>query len=200
MKKLLTICALSVFALSTHANAAERLHVYEVHNFVEQLNSAVNNVNLTSGYNTLDSMIANSAFFEDNINTHYAQPYHVNNAYYYNQYGYRYPYLNPYTNVGFKSLDKWEQINKLQMKKKTVAGYKGTFEMQNFKLTTLADSAVVDLDFKETSLSYAPGYAPYYYNHVNLNTHSKCKMHLGKVNGKVHMTRMYCNTSTNLPI
>lgn len=186
---------------TTTADANERLKVNDIHNYVANLNNALNNVHASNGRSQLENMISNQATFEDNVNSHtYNQTHWVNNPYHYQAYGYRYPYYQGYTNVGYRSLNKWEQISKLETKKRTVPGYKGLFELSNITISPLADSAVVDVDFKEQSLNYAAGYAPYYYNHVNLNTHSKCKMHLGKMNNIVYLTRMYCNTTTNLPL
>lgn len=193
---------------SVSVKAEERLRVNDVHNFITQLNSAVNNVTSSSGRSQLENMILNQARFEDNVNSHtYQQTQWVNNPYN-NYYGYRYPYYQNYTNVGYRSLDKWELISKIETKKRTVPGYKGVFTLSDIVISPLADSAVVDVDFKEQSLSYAPGYnygygygyAPYHYQHANVNTHSKCKVHLAKMdNNAVYLTRMYCNTTTNLP-
>lgn len=200
MKKLLLAGAMMLSVISTSANANERLRVHDVHKFVDGLNLAVNSLNTVNGQNKLENMISNQAMFEDNVNTHNYNPYLVNNAYNQGYYAYRYPYHHGYNNVGYKSTNKWEQISKLQTKKRTIPGYKGVFNVSEMTISPLADSAVVDVEFKEQSLTYAPGYAPYYYQHANLNTHSKCKMHLGKMNDTVYLTRMYCNTSTNLPL
>lgn len=190
-----------ISAVSTTAQASERLRVNDIHNFINNLNGAVNSINLSSGRSSLENMISNQATFEDNVNTHtYNQAHWVNNPYHYYHNAYRYPYHNGYTNVGYRSMNKWEQISKIETKKRTVPGYQGKFMLSNITISPLADSAVVDVDFKEQSVNYVPGYAPYYYNHVSMNTHSKCKMHLGKMDSTVYLTRMYCNTTTNLPL
>lgn len=201
MNKLLLTGAIILGTFSTSVEAAERLRVHDVHNFVSGLNIAVNSLNTIGGHNKLENMISNQASFEDNVNTHnYNNRYLVNNTYNQQYYGYRYPYNQAYTNVGYRANNKWEEISKLETKKRTIPGYKGVFSINEMTISPLADSAVVDVEFKEQSLTYAPGYAPYYYQHANLNTHSKCKMHLGKMNDTVYLTRMYCNTSTNLPL
>lgn len=200
MRYLLLAGAMVLSVFSTSVNATERLRVHDVHNFIDGLNVAVNNLNTVNGQHKLENMISNQALFEDNVNSHGYNPYLVNNYYNHNYYAYRYPYYHGYAHVGYKSTNKWEQISKLQTKKRTIPGYKGVFEVSEMTISPLADSAVVDVDFKEQSLAYAPNYAPYYYQHANLNTHSKCKMHLGKMNNTVYLTRMYCNTSTNLPM
>lgn len=201
MRYFLLAGAMVLISFASTANANERLRVNDVHNFISNLNGAVNDINSSFGRSKLENMISNQATFEDNVNSHtYSQRHWVNNPYHYQHYGYRYPYYQGYTNVGYRSLNKWEQISKLETKKRTVPGYKGMFQLSNITISPLADSAVVDVDFKEQSLSYAPGYAPYYYHHANLNTHSKCKLHLGKMDKTVYLTRMYCNTTTNLPL
>lgn len=204
MKYFLLAGAMVLMTFSAAAHASERIKVHEIHNFVAKLNSAVNDANTLRGRTTLENIISNQAVFEDNVNStnyhNYYNTHWVNHSYNYAYYGYRYPYYHGYTNVGFRSLNKWEQISKLETKKRTVPGYRGVFELSTLTVSPLADSAVVDVDFKEQSLTYAPGYAPYYYQHSNLNTHSKCKVHLGKMNNTVYLTRMYCNTNTNLPM
>jgi hypothetical protein len=95
-------------------------------------------------------------------------------------------------------------ISKLETKKRTIPGYQSMFEVSEMTISPLADSAVVDVSFKERSLTYVSGLTysnvPYYNQHVNLDTHAKCKMHLAKMDNLVYLTRMYCNTSTNLPM
>lgn len=216
-----------LMAYTPAVNAAERLQIHEIHTFVEQLNNAVNNVNNVQSRNMLDRMISNQAVFEDNVNTHnnyYAHrvnnPYYNYNQYYNPYYGYRYPYHQGYNNVGYTTLNKWQKISKLETKKRTVPGYQGMFQVTKTMITPQADSAVVDVSFKEQSASYAPNYAPYhnpyynaYYNHysnynyysnyhhyANLNTNAQCKMHLAKKGGVMFMTRLYCNTNTNMPL
>ena len=207
MRYLILTGAMMLMTFSGSALANERLKVHEIHNFISGLNSAVNDMDSLRGRHALEQMISNQAVFEDNVNSYaYNNMHWVNNQYrHHNYYGYRYPYYQGYNNVGYRSLNKWQQISKLETKKRTVPGYKGIFELSTVKISPLADSAVVDIDFKEQSLTYTPnayaaGYAPYYYQHTSLNTHSKCKLHLGKMNNTVYMTRMYCNTNTNLPL
>jgi len=201
MKYLSLLCGLAVLTFTAPAQASERLNVGELHNFVANLNVAVNNSDLREGHHSLDRMIAASATFENNVNA-YNNRYLVNNPYAYNHYGYRYPYAynNYYAKTGFQALGKWDQISVLETKKRTIPGYKGTFELGALTIAPIGDTAVIDVDFKEHSLAYASTYAPYYYNHAALNGHSKCKMHVAKQNDTVYMTRMYCNTNTNLPL
>ena len=199
---------------ATTVDARERLRVNDVHNYIATLNSAINNTHSVNGRSQLENLISNQATFEDNVNSYnYNRTHWVNNYYNHNYYGYRYPYhhgynnaYQGYNNVGYRSLNKWEQISKIETKKRTVPGYRATFALSNITISPLADSAVVDVDFKEQSLNYAPGtyragyYAPYYHHqYTNLNTNSKCKMYLGKMDNVVYLTRMYCNTNTNLP-
>ena len=201
MRYFVLAAAMVVASFSFPAQASERLQVHDVHNFVSKLNGAVNDVNTVRGRNTLENMISNQAVFEDNVNSYnYNYNHWVNNAYYHPYYNYRYPYYQGYNNVGYRSLNKWEQISKLEMKKRSVPGYKGLFQASNMTISPTADSAVVDISFKEQSLTYAPGYAPHYYHYSSLNTNASCKMHLAKQNNVVFLTRMYCNTNTNLPL
>mgnify|MGYP004231329667 CR=1 FL=1 len=200
MKKWVLAAAMTVALFSTSAQANDRLMVNDIHNFVSKMNGAIMDVNTLRGRNTLENMISSDAMFEENVNTQAYQTYWVNN--YYNQayYGYRYPYHPNYANVGFRATNKWEKISALETKKRTIPGYRAYIDINDMTISPLADSAIVDIDFKEQSLTYAPGYAPYYYQHASLNTHSKCKMHLGKRNDMIFLTKMVCNTNTNLPL
>ena len=199
MKKALLTMALVATIFSSTAHASERITVNDIHNFVSRMNAAVNSFNLNNGRNELENMISNQAVFEDNVNQHQHNRHWVSYDYDYG-YGYRYPYYENYANVGFSSMDKWEKISALRTKKRTVAGYRGMFDITNTLTSPVGDSAVVDVDFKEESVTYAPHYYGSRYSQTSkLRTNSKCKMNLGKVNNTVYLTRLYCNTSTNLP-
>jgi hypothetical protein len=200
MKKFILSAAMVVALFSTSAQANDRLRVNDVHNFVSQMNGAIMDVNSVRGRNTLETLISSQAVFEDNVNNYGHNTHWVNGTHHYDYYGYRYPYYQNYSTVGYRSANKWEKISLLETRKRTIPGYKGFVEINDMTISPLADSAVVDIDFKEQSMTYAPGYAPYYYHHASLNTHSKCKMQLAKRDNHVFLTRMTCNTNTNLPL
>lgn len=203
MRYLTLLGAVATVALAGPAHAGERMSVSEVHGFIAGLNSAMNDVNLVNTRNKLDRMISSNASFENNVNSRFL-PHHtwVNNAHYYNNFAYRYPYAyHPHlAKTGFQALGKWDKISLVETKKSTIPGYKAQFELSSLTMSPMADTAVVDVDLKEFSLSYASGLAPYYYTHSNLNGHSKCKMYISKNNRRVALDRLYCNTNTNLPL
>lgn len=212
MKKvLLALAAVGVLAAPT-AQAGETIRVHDVNNFVADFTNAINEATYYNTRNDLDNLVSNQAVFEDNINNHHNS--HLVNGYYNDYYyGYRYPYHTYYSNVGFRSDSKWEKINQFEAKKRTIPGYKAALTVENVSVTPNGKVAVVDVDMKEQSVTYSTAYHPYYYNHTyldtrplyhyshaNLNTHSKCKLHLEKMGDRVWLTRMYCNTNTNLPL
>ncbi|NCO02656.1 MAG: hypothetical protein GW903_00510 [Alphaproteobacteria bacterium] len=202
MRYLTLLGAVATVALAGPAHAGERMSVSEVHSFIAGLNTAINSPSLLDSRNQLDRLIASHASFENNVNAT-VLPHHtwVNNAYYYNNYAYRYPYAaHPYAKTGFQAMGKWDNISLIETKKRTIPGYKAQFELGSLTMSPMADTAVVDVDLKEFSLTYAAGYAPYYYTHSNLNGHSKCKMYISKDNKRVALDRLYCNTNTNLPL
>lgn len=213
MKKwVLTLAAFGLL-FSPAAEANERLRVNDIHNFISNFNGAINSASFHNGRSHLDTLISNQATFENNVNN-FNNSHLVNNHYNYGYYGYRYPYHTVHTNIGFKSYDKWEKIRNLETKKRTVPGYRAALNVDKIIISPTAETAVVDVDFREQSVTYNGynyngynaynngyyGYAPHHYNHVNLNTHSKCKLHLAKARDQVFLTRMYCNTNTNLPL
>jgi hypothetical protein len=198
--RILALCAALVLTMTSAAQAEERMRVHEIHNYLSALNSAINHSDMGFARQSMGHLISSQAVFEDNVNANNPSYYQwAGNPYVHNMYGYRYPYFAGYHNVGYRTMNKWEKISHLEAKKRTVPGYRGMFELVDFTVAPMRETAVLDVEFKEQSLSYAPG-APYHYHYTNLNTHSKCKMHLAKMNEQVFMTRMYCNTNTNLPM
>ncbi|MEM6812449.1 MAG: hypothetical protein AAF549_08275 [Pseudomonadota bacterium] len=194
--RLLLLGAFVLASFTTAAQAKEQIKVHEIHTFISSLNSAIN-----SGVYSrveLEEKIASNAVFEDNLNANNLNYMTVNSQLVAPYYAYRYPYHHGFRNVGLRAMNKWDKITQLETKKRTIPGYRGQFLISDFTVSPIRDTAVVKVDFKEESLSYAPGLFPYH-QYASLNTHSKCNMHLGKMNGELHITAMYCNTNTNMP-
>ena len=79
-----------------------------------------------------------------------------------------------------------------------IVGYKPEFVVTGIKMRPYASSAVVDVSLREYSTQYAP-----YYSHLTagvLHANSKCKMYLSKHRGELFLTRMDCNTTSNMPM
>jgi hypothetical protein len=182
--------------------ASERIKVHEIHSFFAQANSFLNSPSLTAGRNFLIRNIAEGAMFENNIKLY--QPGHP--AAYdvwwnkvYSPYYYRYPYAYDayFTTTSYKEMGKWEMISNFEDKKRLIVGYQPEYVISGIKMRPDASMAVVDLELKEYSKRYEP-YSPHLTEKV-LHAKSKCKAYLGKHNDSVVMSRMDCNTSTNMP-
>ncbi len=198
MRFLFALFAMAVIAAPA-AQAGERITVNEVHHFVAETNTALNHPDTRAGSSFLQRKVASNARFENNVMTNVTgHPYAMD--VWYSVYGYyRYPYsYYPYhTKTSFRSMDKWDMIGHFENKKRLIVGYRPELSITGIKMRPNATSAVVDVDMKEYSLRYSP-YMPELTNGI-LHATSKCKMYLGKHEDKVYLTRMDCNTNSNLP-
>jgi len=201
------ITFLCVFMIMTGAGAAhaveQRLKVSEVHEFLADMNYAINNPTWNKGQAFLNQAISGNAVFESEVSTpglnYWPHGTMVNNSMYYPYYAYRYPYAHTsYIKTGFNVLNKWEMISSMERKKQIIPGYEGRMELTEVNMPANALSAVVDVDFKEYSLAYGP-YAPQF-AHQRLAAFSKCKLYLSKHNYEVFLSRMDCNTNANMPL
>lgn len=203
MKKFLALCAVAALALPTAAEARDdRLTVHEIYNFVNATNMALANASITVGKSYLQRNLAENAQFETNfkglVHTSHYVPVWYGDAY--NPYAYRYPYPH-YTKLattGVQRLGKWDKITNFENKKRLVAGYKPVMKITEIHMPAEANSAVVDVDLVEYGTSYAP-HNPYL--RVNaVQAESKCKLYLSERNEKLFVTRMDCNSLSNLPL
>ena len=138
MKKWILTLATFGLLFSPAAEANERLRVNDIHNFVSNFNSAVNSPLFHNGRSQLDTLISNQATFENNVNN-FNNSHLINNHYNYGYYGYRYPYHTAYTNIGFRSHDKWEKIRNLETKKRTIPGYKAALSIDKIVISPTAE-------------------------------------------------------------
>lgn len=197
MRFLLTIFALLVTAVAP-ATAAERISVSDIHNFVENTNHAINNPNRHAARNYLASTTADNAIFVNHIAV-LPQPGTWQAAWAGTYSGYsRYP-LNPYyTQTSTGNFSKWQTIDQLESKKRTIPGYQAQLDVTETKINAYGTAATVDVDLKEYSLAYTP-YNPTLTTKV-MHANSKCKLYLSKAgNSDIVLSRMDCNTNTNLP-
>ena len=200
MRFTLMLFALLVMAIGPAQAAENRITVTEIHNFIQNASHAINNPNRHVARNFLNRSTADNAVFVNrtavnNTGTYWHQAWYGNPAY--GAY-YRYP-LNPYYSpTSVDQLGKWDNINLLENKKRMIPGYQAALDVTGTNIHPYGGHAVVDLDMKEYSLSYSP-YQP---NQAGRTMHanSKCKMYLSKLDdNNIVMTRMDCNTNTNLP-
>lgn len=204
MKKLALTCALVALAVTSPAMAEEaRISVSEVHDFVGKLNTAVNTPEVAKTRGLLDSMISDNAIFDTNFQGRYLNyGTWVNTDVLPYAYGYRYPltgYVAPqYAPIGFRTLNKVDTIAALEHKKDTIPGYQGRFVVTNVDMSPTAESAMADVNFSEFGAASGP-FAPYY-AYSGLVSASKCKIYLRKNLEMVYLTRMDCNTNSNLPL
>ncbi|MCB9991925.1 MAG: hypothetical protein H6867_11265 [Rhodospirillales bacterium] len=201
MRFALMCLGLLVMAAAPASATEHRITVTEIHNFVQKTAHAMNDPNRHTARSTLNTALAENASFSNKVSVYnpaglWHQAWYGHPA----AYGayYRYP-TNPYYNpTSLSSLRKWDQINLLENKKRAIPGYEATMDITGTTINPYGTSAVVDLDMKEYSLAYTP-YHPTLAGRV-LHANSKCKMYLSKVNARdLMMTRMDCNTNTNLP-
>lgn len=201
MRFLFTFFALLVMVMPSAHATENRIMVTDIHNFVNNANSALNNPNLHVTRNFLNRTTAENAVFENRIAVYTpgADPWHrvwYNNPAY--GHYYRYP-QNPYYNpTSMRNLTKWDHINTVENKKRMIPGYQARMEVTNTVISPYGGTAIVDVDMKEYSLAYTP-YHPNLTQQV-LNANSKCKLYLSKMgNHDIVLSRMDCNTNTNLP-
>ncbi len=202
MRVLLATIALCMLVLQPALAGEGRIMVHEIHSFIAQANSALNNPNIAVGRNFLTRNVAEGALFETNVKLF--QPGHPaaqeiwwNQTY--GQYYYRYPYAYYpyYTTSSYQEAGKWEMIRNFENKKRLIVGYQPEYIITGVKMRPDATQAVVDLDLKEYGTRYVP-YSTYLTSGV-LHATSKCKAYLVRHQNQLVMTRMDCNTHTNMP-
>lgn len=196
--------AFALFAMTTsQAQATEnRILVTDIHQFINSANSAINSPNLHVGRNFINRTTTENAIFKNKVSI-YNQTVNPWNRVWYNSpataYGvyYRYPH-NPYYNpTSMNSLRKWDHINQLENKKRMIPGYQSHMEITGTTVNPYGQSAVIDVDMKEYSMSYTP-YYPSLSTQIQ-HASSKCKMYLSKMGSDLLLTRMDCNTNSSLP-
>lgn len=206
MRFLYVFFALVVMAAVQPAQAMEnRISVTDIHNFINNTNSALNNPNLHVARNFLNRTTAENAVFENTVSVYdnyAANPYDPYHRVWYNNpaygYYYRYPLNQYYAPTSMHSLKKWDMINQIENKKRMIPGYQAKLDITDTVISPYGGTAVVDIDLKEYSTAYNP-YMPGLTQSV-LNANSKCKMYLSKKgDNDMLLTRMDCNTNTNLP-
>ncbi len=200
MKHLFMFFALFILVIPSAQATENRMLVTDIHQFINSANSAINNPNLHVGRNFLNRTTANNAVFQNKVSVyHQANPWNrvrYNNPAAYGAY-YRYPSNPYYSPTSARSLKKWDHVNLLESKKRMIPGYQAHMEITGTTINPYGQSAVVDLDMKEYSMSYTP-YHPSLTQKM-MHANSKCKMYLSKQGEDLLMTRMDCNTNTNLP-
>ncbi len=201
MRLFVMMCALMVMVMPQAQAMENRIHVGDLYNFVSDKNSAVNNPLISVSRNFLNRTTAENAIFENRVALHGAahQWHRVYHAHPSHWAYYRYPWSPYYNPVSMRSMSKWDQINMLENKKRNIPGYQARIDITNTVINPYGTTAIVDVDLKEYSLAYTP-YSPALTTRV-LHANSKCKMYLSRMGtNELVMTRMDCNTNTNLPM
>lgn len=201
MRLFLTLFAFMLIVVPQAEASEDRITQSEIYNFVQDANLALNNPDVRVGRQFLNQHISDNALISHNMSVYqHAYPYsyvaHNNPAY--SSY-YRYP-LNPYFSAsGAMSLSKWQEIRYFEDKKRLISGYSSDLNVTNINMRPYANTAVVDIAIREHSVGYAP-YNPGLTAKV-MHANSRCKMYLGRsAHHTIYVTRMDCNTNTNLPI
>lgn len=196
-------CALLATAVSSGARAADEraITVADVHNFTARIEAVINNGTPGETRDDLSLLIARNAQFSENIFRPHYQAGWSNVAY-----GYGYPayYGRPYATYGyapanFYSLSKGGQIDRIVSKKHTIAGYQVQLDVTNIEINPYGSTAMVSLDVKEYGRVYSPYYA--HFEQVAVQGNSRCRMYLMKgLDAPPVLTRLDCNTNSNLPL
>lgn len=201
MRLLLTLFAFMLIAMPQAHADNDRITTSEIYNLVQDMNLALNNPDTRVGRQFLNQHISDNALFSHNMSVYqqahpYSYVWHNNPAY--SAY-YRYP-LNPYFSAsGAMSLSKWQEIRYFEDKKRLIAGFQTEINVTNINMRPYANTAVVDVAIREHSIGYAP-YNPGLTSQI-VHSNSRCKMYLGRsAHHTIYVTRMDCNTNTNLPI
>lgn len=204
---ILATTAILLVGLTSQAQAADRISVYEANSFVAELTNAVNNPNPGVLRSFLMKNVSVDAMFDETLNQAWAvngfHPYHLTtwNGYYGSPY-YRYPYAYNayYEPVSQHSSGKMELISQLEHKKNMIPRYHQTINVLGATIPSDASSVVLDIRLKEFGLSY--GMAPYgvQYGQQIEHTDSRCALHLKKQNGDILLTKLNCNKVLRAPI
>ncbi len=202
MRVFFAVFALCLLMIQPAQATESRIMVHEIHSYIAQANSAFNNPNIAVGRDFLTRNVAEGALFETNVKMFQSSHPSVHDIWWnqtYGPYHYRYPYAHyPYhTTSSYQEMGKWDMISNFENKKRLIVGYRPEYVITGIKMRPNASQAVIDIDLKEYSTRYAP-YSSYMTANV-LHANSKCKAYLAKHNGRVIMTRMDCNTHTNMP-
>ncbi|NCT41353.1 MAG: hypothetical protein GW778_06815 [Alphaproteobacteria bacterium] len=203
IKGLLMMGAALVVCGATHsAQAAERLSLSEVNNFVAKLTNAVNSPDPNVARSFLHRTVSASATYSNTLNTPSMDPryaYQVNNGYGLSPY-YRYPYAyNTYLKpTSYSAVGKAGLINQIDHKKAMIPHYHQTMDILGTRMPADASSALVDVSMREFGLSYAM--APYGVQHGQKvqHTNARCQLNVGKQDGQVMLKGMSCNTVPTL--
>ncbi len=199
MKLLLSFFAVMILVMPQAQATENRMTVTDIHNFVSAKQDAMNSASLTATRNFLNRSTAENAVIERRVAQLEFHPgwNAVTHTRPYYGYAYRYPVTPHYRLASHDRLGKWDNINMVEHKKRTIPGYENEIKITGTTINPYGRTAVVDLDMHEFSLAYNP-YRTNLTERV-LHANSKCKMYLTKLaTDQIVMTRMDCNTNSNL--
>ncbi|MFK7840230.1 MAG: hypothetical protein AB8B83_07855 [Bdellovibrionales bacterium] len=196
--------ALVVCGATNPAQAAERISLSEVNNFVSKLTNAVNSPDPGVVRSFLNRNVSSSGTYSNTLNASWIDGrygYRVYNGYAVSPY-YRYPYAyNTYLKpTSYNAVGKAGLISQIEHKKTMVPRYHQTMDIIGTRMPADATSALVDVDLREFGLSYAM--SPYGVHHGAKIQHanSRCQLNLAKSNGQVMLKSMSCNTVSVAPV
>lgn len=202
-KTLFKAAAVALMAISSSsAFAGDRISVPEVHNFVTRLMNAVNNPDPTRGRVFLAQYLTENARMNNSIihtgyvgGLDYRHPvwYERNIAAYYRYPNAYDPYFRP---TSVRNMGKAEIIAQFENKKHMIPRYNQQISILSTRMPPDAQSAVIDVDVRETGLTYAYGYSPYYGTQA-LHNASTCQLFLLKDNNEVKIDSISCNSTGN---
>lgn len=195
--------AVGTFAGSNSVQAAERLSMYDINNFLEKMASAVNNPDTHVGRAFLARSIDSNAKSYNTIRRTWADPRFVHPAWYGNHVSphYRYPYgYDAYFQpTSVQSIGKTEMIAQFESKKNMIPRYQQSFELLSTRMPADASSATLDIKIKEYGLNYALGPYGAQYGQQLQHSAADCQMQLAKKYREVRLTALTCRTNLHAP-
>lgn len=197
-----TIAMVSLSPSQAHADA---LTAEDVRSFINQANIALNSPRAIDRAGFWQQAVQNDAAFINRVTIYKPGQDGYRDIWYegqlYPNSTYRYPYMTyaPFgRTTGWQHLSKAEQIGLIQNKKDKIRGYEGNFTIAHIVvLQPQENTAIVDVDFKEYSLGYAPRGSASLTGKIP-HAQSACKMYLRKTGVDLRLTRMDCNTNAAL--
>lgn len=178
----------------------ERITLYEINQFLDRFDRAVNHNDLSVGYQFVRSHMDEAAMFKTRLVVPAAMPqrgygyaHHVNtdrSAYH------RYPF--PYAGAPYVQQVSHYDDNRhgymviLENKKRRIPGYHQASLVEGFTMFADADEVAVDIALQEYGVRYSShAYGllesvPYY--------HSQCRMYISKQRGELSLKGLSCET------
>lgn len=201
------VCALLVTVVSSGARAADdrMITVADVYGFAGRLEVAVNKGSPSETRADLIQLFSQNAQFFENVSRPQYQVAWANAPYAYGYPVYGGYYARPYATYGYVpanyyNLSKGNQIDRILSKKQSIPGYQIKIDVTHIDINPYGSTAVASIDMKEFGSVLNPYYYPMY-EQTAVQGNSRCRLYLVKgLDAPAVLTRLDCNTNSNLPL